>query len=148
MKLFGIRTVAVFVGLAGAAPVIAAPQEDSCALLDIIGSNKTTEVETALTEMADYWLPQSRVAVIEQLQQFLTPAPFIGGSVYRVAKLGDDLEEHVMLLRLRRGEVVGVRLRYEWTSDGLKLTGLDLKDKIDELSILNFGGAPVEITCS
>lgn len=148
MKLFGINTVVVFAVLAGAAPVVAAPQEDSCTLLDIIGGNKTTEVEVALTEMADRWLTQSRVAVVEQLQQILAPAPFIGGSVYRVAKLGDDLEEHIMLLRLRRGEIVGVRLRYEWTPDGLKLTGFDLKEKIDELSVIDFGGAPVEIACS
>lgn len=147
MKLFGINTVAVLVVLAGAAPAVAAPQEDSCALLDIIGGNKATEVEASLTEMADRWLTKSRIAVIEQLQQILTPAPFVGGSVYRVAKLGDDLEEHIMLLRLRPGEIVGVRLRYEWTPDGLKLTGLDLKQKIDELSVLNFGGAPVEIAC-
>lgn len=130
-----------------AASASADPLSISCRLLDVMSQNKADEVEGAVSEFAARWLEEAREGAINQLTSLLTPQPFVGGSLHRIAKLGDDFEEHVMLLRLRPGEVAAMRLRYEWTPDGLTLTGIDFKRKIGDLSTVSFVGVPEEITC-
>ncbi|MEO0567348.1 MAG: hypothetical protein AAF066_06425 [Pseudomonadota bacterium] len=127
--------------------VFANAQSISCRLLDVMSQNKVSEVEGAVSEFSNRWLAESREGAIKQLTSLLEPLPFVGGSLHRIAKLGEDFEEHVMLLRLREGEVAAMRLRYEWSPGGPALTGIDFKRKIADLSTVSFIGVPEEITC-
>lgn len=127
------------VWIAGAALAIwpalvsAEPIEQSCRLLDVMANNQADEVETLMTEVAARWPALNRVAAIERLQELLATAPFVDGSVYRTARLGEDLEEHLVVLRLAAGELAGARLLYEWTPTGPALTVFDFKQEFPEL---------------
>lgn len=147
--MFYFRALTLLAALTTALPTISAanPQDISCRMLDAMSNNRAAELNPMLEEVGSRWVPQSREGASEQLTKLLEAEPFVGGSLFRIAKLGDDFEEHIMLLRLGVGEVAGMRLRYEWTPDGLTLTGIDFKRQIGELSTVSFIGAPEEITC-
>lgn len=147
--MFGLRTLTLIATLSAALPTVAAanPQDISCRMLDAMSNNRGSQIKPMLKEIGSRWVPQSREGAAEQLTKLLETAPFMGGSLYRIAKLGDDFEEHIMLLRLQVGEVAGMRLRYEWTPDGLTLTGIDFKRQIGELSTVSFIGPPETINC-
>ncbi len=130
------------------AVVMANPETTSCKMLEVLSLNKIEEVEPILNDFAGRWLPQSRDGAITQLTELLKTQPFVGGSAHRIAKLGGDLEEHIILLRLRMGEVAAMRLRYEWTPDGLTLAGMDFKRQVADLTTLSFVSVPEEIICS
>lgn len=144
-----LRSITLFAALFAVLPTFAAanPQEVSCRLFDAMSNNKMVEINPILDDVGSRWLPQSREGAKEQLSTLLESQPFVGGSLHRIAKLGDDFEEHIMLLRLKIGEVAGMRLRYEWTPDGLTLTGIDFKRQIGELSTVSFIGPPETINC-
>jgi hypothetical protein len=125
----------------------AAPVEDSCRVLAVIGQNDTAKVEEVMIELADRWTEANRTGAIETLKAMLDPAPFSGGSVYRIAKIGDDLEEHLVVLRLSEGEIAGMRLLYEWTPDGLKLTSLDFKRRYADIISAQIMMPPEPIDC-
>lgn len=123
------------------------PIDTSCRLSEIIGQNQATEVHDAMEIFARNWVAPSRVAVISRLEGLLKKPVFAGGSVYRVAKLGEDFEEHLLVLRLRKGEVSGARLLYEWTPDGLALTNLEIKGNLYEITRSGFMQSPEIIEC-
>ena len=147
--MFGLRALTLFATLTAALPTVAAanPQAISCRVLDAMANNLGSEIKPILEEIGSRWIPQSRDGAAEQLTKLLETDPFVGGSLFQIAKLGDDFEEHIMLLRLEVGEVAGMRLRYEWTPDGLTLTGIDFKRQIGELSTVSFIGTPKPINC-
>lgn len=125
----------------------AAPLEDSCRVLAVIGQNNAAGVEDMMIELADRWTDENRKAATLSLKAMLAPAPFVGGSVYRIAKIGDDLEEHLLVLRLSAGEIAGMRLLYEWTPDGLKLTSLDFKRRYGDIIAAQIMMSPEPIGC-
>lgn len=137
---------ALICGVPAVAP--ANPELTSCKMLEVLSQNQIEEVEPTINDFAARWLPESRDGAITQLTELLTTQPFVGGSAHRIAKLGSDLEEHIVLLRLRLGEVAAMRLRYEWTPDGLSLAGMDFKRKVADLTTLSFLSVPEEIVCS
>lgn len=101
-----------------------------------------------MTEFADRWTDANRIGAIESLTSMVTPEPFAGGAVYRIAKFGEDLEEHLIVLRLATGEVAGMRLLYEWTPDGLKLTTMDFKRRFPDMIATQILMPPEPIDCS
>lgn len=123
------------------------PEAISCKMMAVLSQNRVAELEPTLNEFAARWVPESRDGAIQQLSALLSSQPFVGGSVHRTTKLGEDLEEHVILLRLKDGEVAAMRMRYEWTPDGLTLAGVDFKRQVEELSTLPFPSVPEEIDC-
>jgi len=127
--------------------VLANPTDTSCRLLEIIGQNQATEIRNAMNSYAKNWNAPSRNAVISRLENLLAEPVFAGGSVYRVGKLGDDFEEHLLVLRLTKGEVSGARLLYEWTPDGIALTKLEVKGNLAEITENGFLQAPEILEC-
>jgi hypothetical protein len=126
---------------------IADPEATSCKLMEVLSTNEIAEVEPTLNDFTARWLPQSRDGAITQLTELLKTEPFVGGSVHRIVRLGTDLEEHIVLLRLGAGEVAAMRLRYEWSPDGLTLAGMDFNRQVADLTTLSFVGPPEEILC-
>jgi hypothetical protein len=149
IPVFFIRAAVLSVVICGAPAVaIANPETTSCKMLEVLSQNKIEEIEPTLNDFAARWLPQSRNGAISQLTELLKTEPFVGGSVHRITKLGNDLEEHIVLLRLRMGEVAAMRLRYEWSPDGLTLAGMDFKRQVADLTTLSFVSVPEEVICS
>lgn len=93
---------------------VAGPTERSCQLLAAIGGNSPAAIEVALRDSVRHWPEANRSKLIERLQKLVGELKFAGGNVYRIAKFGDDIEEHLLVLRLAKGEVAGMRIRYEW----------------------------------
>lgn len=145
-----MRTViagwAVWLGMSACA-VAATPDEQSCRLLAVIGGNKVDEIEAAVTELAGKWTDTNRAGAVTSLKGLMAPAPFAGGSVYRIARLGDDLEEHLIILRLKEGEIAGMRMLYEWSPDGLVLTTMDFKRRYPDIIGTQILATPERIAC-
>lgn len=121
--------------------------QTSCRFLEVMSQNRIDEVDETLMTFADRWVDESRQNATTQLSSLLDSRPFIGGSMYRVARLGEDFEQHVLVLRLEAGETAGMRLTYEWTPDGLALTGIDFKRNLEELTIAPFSTTPEPLSC-
>lgn len=133
MKIKPLALSAVIV-LVGAHTSAANPMKDTCSMLAAIGANNPDAVESALSDIGARWQAANRTSAIQQMRTLASGNTFAGGNAYRISKLGDDVEEHIVLLRLRQGEVSAMRLRYEWTPDGLKLVSLEAKRKVTELT--------------
>lgn len=123
------------------------PSEDSCEILDLIGQNRSGEVREVILPKTDTWSPASREALIVRLEELLLETRFNGGAVYSAGKLGNNFEEHLLILRLAAGEIAGARLSYEWTPSGLSLTNLVFKSDLTELMAQPFLQDPEEIRC-
>lgn len=124
------------------------PSEDSCDILDLIGQNRSPgEVREVMAPKTATWSRGNREALIERLEALLLETTFNGGAVYSAGKLGDNFEEHLVILRLNEGEIAGARLSYEWTPSGLSLTNLEVKSDLKELLAQAFLQEPEEIRC-
>ena len=117
---------AIAVATAGAARADTAV-EQSCRLLAVLGGNQAEQVAPTLADLAARWVEENRVGVSQRLSGMLAEVSFAGGNVYQLGRLGDDLVEHLVVLRLEDGETAGLQLVYEWTPDGLALTRLNFK---------------------
>ena len=110
--------------------------DQSCRLLGVLGGNRTGDIAPALADIAARWPEPNRAAAVERMTGLLGQIAFAGGNVYEIGRLGEDLVEHLVVLRLADGETAGMRLSYEWTPEGLSLTTLDLKlDYMTELGL-------------
>ena len=125
----------------------AEPSQISCRFLDVIGSNKTDEIQPMMDEVAEQWLSESRNTASKSLINLSKQDRFIGGNIYRLTDLGDDLTEDLVLLRLEKGEVHGLLLRYSWAPDGRRLDGLDYKQNVEQLGPLALSGQPQLVVC-
>lgn len=131
-------TCATIFALSG--PAAADPVGDSCALLSVLGGNDTAGVDGLVDQISTLWPQENRDTAKQQFGALAGGNSFDGGNLYRLSKLGDDLEDHLVVLRLKTGELSGVWLRYEWTADGLGLVTLDIKRRITDLiPTKNFG---------
>lgn len=148
VSMFNLR-VATVLAFVCASPMMASANPDriSCEVMAVLSTNDTAALAPLLDEIASRWITDARVGAVEQLSGLIASEPFVGGSVHRLVKLGEDLEEHVILLRLREGEVAGMRMRYEWSPDGLTLAGIDFKRQIAELTTLPFRSVPETVDC-
>lgn len=128
--------------------VQAAPLDSSCMVLDVIGGNKTNESSPLVSKLAPHWSAKNRDGLTEQLDKLLANLKFAGGSVYRTAILGDDLEEHLIILRLHQGEVAGMLLRYEWSPAGMKLITMEFERKYADYIDTQMLQKPKKLDCS
>jgi hypothetical protein len=128
-----MRRLAAVVALLVPTSLAADPATDSCRLLAVIGGNLAADVPSLVEEVGGLWSAENRSLAVQQLSGLASGGSFAGGSVWRIASLGDDVEEHLVILRLREGEVSGMRLRYEWTPEGLALVSLEIKRQFSEL---------------
>jgi len=126
----------------------ATPTRHSCLFLDVMGKNVSTRVPSLINEIATTWPERNRNAATETLRTVLDEITFSGGSVWRIAQLGDEIEEHLIVLRHVEGEVSGVRLLYQWSSDGLILTTMDFKRRYSEFVATPMLQTPESIECS
>jgi phage-related minor tail protein len=125
----------------------ATPTDLSCRFLDVLGGNKAGEVEALMADLAQAWPEGNRTEATQRLQALLGDVAFAGGSVYRMAQLGQDLEEHLVLLRLSEGELVGARLLYEWAPEGMRLTSLDFNDDYADMTATQVLQPPEPLGC-
>lgn len=142
----GLGAAALVVTL-GASPGQADPVADTCAIAQALGGNARLEINAAIDSIAERWSPENRAAAKSRFGEFAAEGLFAGASAYRMIRFGDDLEEHLVLLRLRGGEVAAVRLIYEWTSEGPRMTVLDFKRRYSELSPAPYPAMPEAISC-
>lgn len=122
---------AALVSLA-AADVGAAPAEESCRLLAAIGAGDAAGIQQVVQQVAGHWTEESRESMRGELVRLVGNLSFAGGSVYRTGTIGEELEDYLLVLRLRDGEVAGLRLSFEWYPDGLKLRTLDFRRRVQE----------------
>jgi hypothetical protein len=135
------------VGFAFVGAAAAAPQEQTCQFLKVMGSNSANEIGPMMDALAARWVPESRDGAKDSLEGLIEQYGFNGGTAYRIAVLGEDAEEHLVVLRLTNGEIAGARLLYEWTPDGLQLTTMDFKRKFSEIIATQFLQLPEPLAC-
>ncbi|WP_172299986.1 hypothetical protein [Pseudoruegeria sp. HB172150] len=129
------------------ASAAAEPLEQSCRILDVVGNNRAGMVNELVEEISTRWPQSNRDGAQQNFAKLLEEQVFSGGTVYQIAKLGDDVEEHLILLRLKLGEIAGIRLLYEWSPDGMAVTNLEFKRKFVEYAERPFLQEPVALDC-
>ena len=101
-----------------------------------------------VNEIAPRFDAAKRQRATETLRTLAEGSPFNGGSAWSVVELGDDLVEHLVLFRLKAGEIAGSRLRYEWSPNGLSLINIEVHRQYADY-IPPFGPvAPTQLDCS
>ncbi|MBB5519536.1 hypothetical protein [Amphiplicatus metriothermophilus] len=123
------------------------PLAKSCAVLDVIGTDRTDGLAPLFADLGAHWPKENREGLINRLTELLGALDFAGGNVYLLNKFGDDLEEHLVLLRLAGGEVAGMRLRYEWTPAGMKLVTVNFERKYQDYVPDVAGGSFQKLPC-
>ncbi|WP_425091756.1 hypothetical protein [Tropicimonas sp. S265A] len=130
-----------------ALPAVADTTDKTCRFLEVIGSNDGASVSAMLDDIAPNFSAERRSSASQSLEALVSSPIFNGGSAWRIAALGNDLEEHLVILRLTEGEVAGGRLRYEWSPDGLALVSLEFQRQYAEYTSAGFLMTPEPITC-
>ncbi|GAB4519493.1 MAG: hypothetical protein Kow00133_05270 [Amphiplicatus sp.] len=145
----GVVLAAFALGSAGAANSSAAatPLAKSCAMLNVIGADRTDGLAPLFAELGAHWPKKNREDLVDRLTELLGALDFAGGNVYLLNKFSDDLEEHLLLLRLAGGEVAGMRLRYEWTPEGMKLIKVNFERKYEDYVLNAAGGSFQKLSC-
>lgn len=138
---------AAFAVLAMASADAAGLSEKSCAVLDVIGADRADGLAPLFADLGAHWPKENREGLVSRLTELLGALDFAGGNVYLLNKLGDDLEEHLVLLRLSDGEVAGMRLRYEWTPEGMKLVKVNFERKYEDYLPNAAGGSFQKLSC-
>lgn len=113
--------------------VLANPVDQSCQILKVIGDNDAAAVTELVETISDRWSEESRQQAVGQLTNLASAGAFAGGSLYRLSKLGDDLEDHLILLRLRQGGLSAMWLRYEAGPGGMRVGVLDINRRVSQL---------------
>ena len=141
-------TIAAFMAcLFSASSVSASPIESSCLFLKVLGGNDASSVTAMVDEIASAWPEGNRSEASAALTNVLKELEFAGGSIWQIAKLGEDLEEHLVILRLSKGEVSSARLLYQWSPDGLALAGLDFQRQYPQIISKQFLQTPQPVEC-
>ena len=144
---FMSKTLIAVATVFAAQSVAANPVEHSCHFLEVMGNNRVGDVQSMMGSIAPEF-SQDRVSqAVSQFETLLRGSIFDGGSAWLVGKLGDDLEEHLIILRLSEGEVAGARLRYEWSADAPKLASIEFKRQFAEYAAQPFLQALERIDC-
>lgn len=140
----------VFVMVAGLLPVAAHadPADITCRFLAVMGSNQAEQVEPMLKDIAPRFEGERLESATNTLRSIAAGAPFAGGSAWTVLSLGEDLEEHLVLFRLKEGELAGSLLRYEWSPEGLALTNIEFHRQFADYVPDFTPTAPTAIDCS
>ncbi|MEL6689625.1 MAG: hypothetical protein AAFP28_04835 [Pseudomonadota bacterium] len=140
----------VFVMLSCLLPMaaMASPEEKTCKFLAVMGANNASDVEGMLAEIAPRFDAAKQKQATDTLRTLAEGAPFAGGSAWTVLELGDDLVEHLVLFRLKAGEIAGSRLRYEWSPDGPALTNIEFHRQYNEYAPTYAPTPPQAIDCS
>jgi hypothetical protein len=110
----------------------AAPVDDACTFTKAIIRDGGEQLSTVVNGIAGHWTDANRTALLGKLDQLKKDLTFESGTVYQTGKLGDDLSDFIVVLRLKGGEVAGVRLSYEWYGSGLKLRTLDFRRPVQD----------------
>ncbi len=126
---------------------LAGPVGQSCQLLAAIGGNDAAAIESSLKKSITRWPEANRTSLIKRLKELVGTLKFAGGTLYRVAKLGDDIEEHLVLLRLEKGEVAGMRIRYEWGPNEMLLVSINFERVYQNYIKRPFLQTPAKIEC-
>ena len=142
------HVVGMMFALATASHTSADPATDTCRLLAAIGGNDPNAVELALKDIGARWPEENVNRAIAQMKTVASGDVFVGGNAYLISKLGDDMEEHLVVLRLKAGEISAMRLRYEWTPDGLKLVNLETKRSITDILRNSYVLQSPQVDCS
>lgn len=126
----------------------ASPNKASCLFLKVLGNNDTASVRSMMEEIAYTWPEANRTEATKTLIKVLSELDFAGGFIWQIAKLGEDIEEHLVILRLAKGEVGGARLLYQWSPDGLALTGIEFERRYAELVSTQVLQTPQAVHCT
>jgi len=135
------------VALVAATPASAAPVDQTCKIAGIFATNDLSRVEPLIAEIGTRWPAPVRTQADEQLKTLLGADAFVGANVYPVTKLGDDYEEHMIVLRQRAGELSAIRVSYEWTSTGPQVVRFEYKQQVAELTVGQNWGTVSPIEC-
>lgn len=123
------------------------PETDTCRFLTALAANDAAAIPGLVKEIAPALTQQGGVTAAQQIQTMLQVPIFDGGSAWVIGDMGSELQEHLILLRLREGEVAGARLRYEAFDDGMSLVSLEFHRKFNRYTEKPFLQSPEAIDC-
>ena len=92
----------------------AAPLDQSCALARAVLSNNSGVQMAGFKKALVHWYPDSSSPAYKKISEEIVGKNFVGGALYLVGQLGDELVDHLVTFRQSDGGVAYMRLQYEW----------------------------------
>lgn len=146
-KIFAAAVMAASLMVPAAAS--AEPLDDSCALVDALARNGAEGGLKQLTMMAQGWKDQDVAKLEPMMAPVLRRFDYAGGTVYEVAGFGDSLQEHFIVMNLKRGGSVYIRVLYE--GNGTRppsFVNIDFQSKYYDIMAKPLAQPPVRLRCN
>lgn len=150
MKIL-IAAIAVLLSTVAPVTVLAAnPLQQSCGFVRALTEGGAEDAVAYLRDtMVSHWPEADREKMYDGYKPILQRYQFVGGNVYLIAMLADDVREHLLAIRVENGAMLYFRAVYSYfTGPGLALANLSVSDKFEEVSSPAFVQSPTLMTCN
>ena len=146
-KIFAAALMAASVMVPAAAS--ADPLEESCALIDALARNGAEGGLKQLTMMAQGWNDQDVAKLGPMMAPVLGRFDYASGTPFEIAAFGDSLQEHFIVMNLKGGGSVYMRVLYEGNgSRPPSFINIDFQSKYYDIMAKPLAQPPVRLRCN
>ena len=146
MKKF-FAAIAMSLGLA-ATPASGSTLDQSCAFVRALESGGAESGVEHLMHMARDWKPEDAAKMKPLIGPVLARFDYASGDIYAIAALGESLHEHLVVMQLKTGGSVYMRLLYEGNGGELTFINIDFQAKFHDILQKPVLQEPVRLSCN
>ncbi len=125
----------------------ATAQQQSCGLLNSLSSGDLRAQLNGFLKLTSHWTQSSKNNLQNNARSALQNAKIIGGELYLIGDFGQNMQDHMLIIRNAPGGVAYVRLVYEWAPNEPRLEHITFEDHIAVILRQAIPQAPKKLNC-
>lgn len=125
------------------------PRDQSCGLINaLVNGGAAGVLEYTKSTLAAHWGEEDQNKLVEPMLQQFAIHEFVGGSAFLIADLGDDMQEHLLTLKLDGFGTFYGRIIYEKLGkDSFGMRSIMFEDDFPQVSVRPYLQKPVPLPC-
>ncbi|MGI9371103.1 MAG: hypothetical protein ACR2OJ_01285 [Hyphomicrobiales bacterium] len=144
MSLFSVGVLFLASTLPSAA---ATPQQQSCGLLKSLSSGNLKTQLNAFHKLIGHWNQNSIQNFQKNARTSLQNTKVIGADLYLIGNFGQNLQDHLIIVRNAPGGVGYIRVHYEWAPKEPRAEYVAFEDHFSVIIQKAFPQAPKKLSC-
>ncbi len=126
----------------------AEPLAETCNLIHALSTGGADAGTKALVDMASHWPDDDQIKLAALIAPVLRKFEYQGGVPYLVADLDDNMQEHLVTMRIAGPGMVYLRSIYQHAQAGLGFAHIELQDKYKKIASFAFAQKPEKLSCN
>ncbi len=125
----------------------AEPLEETCKLVSALTKDGGDGGTKAIVNMASHWPEADQIKLAAIMNPALQKFDYVGGDVYLVADLDDNMQEHLVTMRIKGVSMVYIRLIYQHSNSELRFAHIEFQEKFKKVASYAFAQKPEKLSC-